>query len=110
MPVNASRTIDAFGATLTRIQEITGRWFAPVQGGTFAPGVGAELVRRMSEWGAAGVGQSSWGPTVYGIAADCATAARLAERVRSFLWAAGTVYEGAFPTEGARVDMWRIPP
>lgn len=105
LPALADADIDAFGAALTRIQEITGRWFAPVQGGTFAPGVGAELVRRMSEWGAAGVGQSSWGPAVYGIAADCATAARLVERVRSFLGAAGTVYEGAFPNEGARV--WR---
>ena len=37
------------------------------QGGTFAPGPSADLVRCMREWGVPGVGQSSWGPAVYGI-------------------------------------------
>jgi len=67
------------------VQEITGQWFAPAQGGTFAPGATAALVSRMAEWGAAGVGQSSWGPAVYGIvdgkvAADALAAAAI-ERV-----------------------------
>ena len=74
-----------FGAALTAIQTITGRWFAPVQGGTFAPGPSEELVRRMTEWGAAGVGQSSWGPTVYGIVEGDDCAARLADQVRTLL-------------------------
>ena len=46
---------------------VTGRWFASVQGGVFARVRGEELVRRLAEWGARGVGQSSWGPAVYGI-------------------------------------------
>ena len=70
LPAVADGDIDAFGAALTQIQEITGRWFAPVQGGTFAPGPSEALVRRMREWGASGVGQSSWGPAVYGIVAE----------------------------------------
>lgn len=101
----ADADIDAFGAALTQIQEMIGRWFASVQGGTFAPGASQALVRRMHEWGASGVGQSSWGPAVYGIVAGEAVGARLADRVRGALGHTCAVYEGAFPTHGARV--WR---
>ncbi|MBM3665701.1 MAG: hypothetical protein FJW92_07905 [Actinobacteria bacterium] len=107
LPALADADIAAFGAALTRIQEMTGEWFAPVQGGPFAPGPSAELVRRMAEWGAAGVGQSSWGPAVYAVVGDPDAAARLADRVRGVLGARGAVYEGAFPSQGARV--WRGP-
>ena len=41
------RTWPGFGRALSEVQEITGRWFAPVQGGTFAPGASADLVRRL---------------------------------------------------------------
>ncbi|MBM3820403.1 MAG: GHMP kinase, partial [Acidimicrobiia bacterium] len=82
-----------------------GRWFAPVQGGTFAPGASDALVRRMSEWGAAGVGQSSWGPAVYGIVDGDAAAAALAGKVRAAMGSGGAVYQGPFRSEGARV--WR---
>ena len=103
LPALADGDLSAFGAALTEIQEITGRWFAAVQGSTFAPGPSETLVRRMAEWGAAGVGQSSWGPTVYGIVEGDAAARDLAGRVRGVLGASGTVYEGPFRSEGARV-------
>lgn len=105
LPAVADADIEAFGAALTQIQEMTGTWFAPVQGGTFAPGASEALVHRMREGGASGVGQSSWGPTVYGIVAGEAASARLADGVREVSGHACTVYEGAFPTHGARV--WR---
>jgi beta-RFAP synthase len=103
LPALADGDIEAFGAALTEIQETTGRWFAPVQGGAFAPGPGEILVRRMREWGAAGVGQSSWGPAVYGIVAGRDAAARLAGRVRAEYGDGCPVYEGPFAAEGARV-------
>ena len=97
LPAVADGDLATFGAALSAIQAITGRWFASVQGGTFAPGPSEELVRRMAEWGASGVGQSSWGPAVYGIVDGEAAGLTLAERVRGVLGAAGTVYEGPFP-------------
>ena len=103
LPALADGDLPAFGAALTAIQQITGRWFAPVQGGTFAPGPTEELVRRMIEWGAVGVGQSSWGPTVYGIVDGDAPGRRLADRVRHLGSATEGVYCGAFRAEGARV-------
>ena len=106
LPALAEADLGRFGGALNAIQAITGRWFAPAQGGTFAPGPSAELVRRMAEWGAPGVGQSSWGPAVYGIVDGEAAGQRLAERVRVAMGAtsaAGSVYEGAFRADGARV-------
>ena len=105
LPAVADGDIDAFGAALTQIQETTGRWFAPVQGGTFARGASASLVRQMRECGAAGVGQSSWGPAVYGLVEGAAAGARLADRVRGRSDQPCAVFEGAFPTHGAR--LWR---
>jgi beta-ribofuranosylaminobenzene 5'-phosphate synthase len=105
LPAVADADLATFGAALSAIQAITGRWFAPIQGGTFAPGPSEELVRRMGEWGASGVGQSSWGPAVYGIVEGEQAGRRLAERVRAALGAAGTVHEGPFRPNGARV--WR---
>jgi beta-RFAP synthase len=103
LPALAEGDLAAFGAALTEIQQINGRWFENVQGSRFAPGPSEELVRRMAEWGASGVGQSSWGPAVYGIVEGDAAAAALAERVRGVLNGAGQVYEGPFRNEGARV-------
>jgi len=97
--------LEGFGRALSEVQEITGRWFASVQGGTFAPGASGELVRLLKEWGASGVGQSSWGPAVYGIAANEDDGRRLADRVSTALGSSGTVFEGPFRSEGARV--WR---
>jgi len=105
LPALRNGDLPAFGAALTEIQATTGRWFAPVQGGTFAPGASDALVRRMSEWGAAGVGQSSWGPAVYGIVDGDAAAAALAGKVRAAMGSGGAVYQGPFRSEGARV--WR---
>ncbi len=103
LPAVADGDIDAFGAALTQIQEITGRWFAPVQGGTFAPGPSEALVRRMREWGASGVGQSSWGPAVYGIVSGAAAGTRLADQVRAAYGSTCAVYEGPFPEDGAQI-------
>jgi beta-RFAP synthase len=107
LPSLADADLATFGAALSEIQAITGRWFATVQGGTFAQGSSAEMVRRMTEWGASGVGQSSWGPAVYGIVEGEDKGRCLAERVRLALGTGGTVYEGPFRTDGARV--WRAP-
>jgi predicted sugar kinase len=59
----------------------------------------------MAEWGASGVGQSSWGPAVYGIVDGEEAGKRLADCVRDALAGNGSVHEGAFPMQGARV--WR---
>ena len=103
LPALADADLTAFGAALTEVQRITGGWFAPAQGGAFAPGPTAELVQKMAEFGACGVGQSSWGPTVYGLTPHAGAAADLAGRVRAWMGPKGTVMETPFSSRGALV-------
>jgi beta-RFAP synthase len=105
LPALADGDLRAFGSALTEVQQITGRWFASIQGGAFARGRSAELIARMTELGAEGVGQSSWGPAVYGIVDGDAAATRLANGIRTVAGRDGCVLEGPFRSHGARV--WR---
>jgi beta-RFAP synthase len=103
LPALVEGDLPTFGAALNRVQTVTGRWWAPAQGGVFAAGPSSELIRQMTAWGAAGVGQSSWGPTVYGIVEGLEAGAALAEQVRGFLGPGGRVFEGPFRNDGATV-------
>jgi len=103
LPALADADLPSFGAALAEVQRLTGGWFAAVQGGPFAPGETAELVRRLRDSGAAGVGQSSWGPAVYGLAPDAGAARELAAQARSILGPGGVVFEGGFSAAGARI-------
>src|SRR5262245_16097725 len=105
LPALADADLQGFGRALTEVQEITGQWFTSVQGGTFAPGGSADLVRRLREWGASGVGQSSWGPAVYGIVEGHEAATRLAEHVVDYMGSSAIVFASPFRSDGARV--WR---
>jgi beta-RFAP synthase len=105
LPALVEADLGGFGAALTEIQRITGAWFAPEQGGVFAPGPSETLVRRMAEWGAAGVGQSSWGPAVYGLTGDQEEARDIAAQAAALVGPGGRVFEGGFAAAGARV--WR---
>jgi len=58
----------------------------------------------MREWGAAGVGQSSWGPAVYAIVGGDDAAHDLSRRLRDAVGDGGLVYTGAFPSNGAIVS------
>jgi beta-ribofuranosylaminobenzene 5'-phosphate synthase len=109
LPALAEADLAEFGAALSEIQRVTGGWFAEAQGGVFAPGQTAELVGRLREWGATGVGQSSWGPAVYGLVADARAAEIMAERARGVVGPGGAVYEGPFSAAGARVGRGALP-
>lgn len=103
LPALAEGDLAGFGAALGEVQRVTGGWFAQAQGGVFAPGETGELIARLREWGATGVGQSSWGPAAYGIVGDASTARALVERVRGTLRPGGAAYESGFSATGARV-------
>jgi beta-ribofuranosylaminobenzene 5'-phosphate synthase len=104
LPALVQGDLGSFGSALSDIQRITGAWFAAQQGGIFAPGPGETLVRKLAEWGAAGVGQSSWGPAVYGLV-DGNAARELASQCREFLGGSGQVFEGGFAGSGARIGL-----
>jgi beta-ribofuranosylaminobenzene 5'-phosphate synthase len=103
LPALVEGDLASFGAALTEVQRVTGAWFAPQQGGVFAPGPSAALVRHMAGWGAVGVGQSSWGPAVYGLAGSESEGKAIAARAADLLGAGGRVFEGGFAASGASV-------
>jgi beta-RFAP synthase len=103
LPALVERDLPEFGAALSRIQRLVGDAFAPVQSGTFHPQA-APLVDALLRFGAAGAGQSSWGPAVYGIVGSEAAGLDLARRVGEELAPGGRVDVVRFDNRGALVE------
>lgn len=103
LPALVERDLEEFGAALTRVQELVGDAFATVQGGRFHPRAGT-VVEALLRNGAAGAGQSSWGPAVYGVVGSEAAGRELAGRMESQLDGEGSVDVVAFDNRGARVE------
>jgi beta-ribofuranosylaminobenzene 5'-phosphate synthase len=99
LPALVEHDLDEFGAALTQVQQLVGDSFAAVQGGRFHPRAGA-LVEALLRGGAAGAGQSSWGPAVYGIVGSEAAGRELARRMEG----EGRVELVRFDDRGARVE------
>jgi beta-RFAP synthase len=99
LPALVERELEEFGGALTRIQQLVGDEFASMQGGRFHPRAG-DLVEALLEGGAAGAGQSSWGPAVYGVVGSEAAGSDLARRVEGL----GAVDVVPFDNRGARVS------
>ncbi len=82
LPALAERDIQGFGAAVSGIQEVVGDHFAPAQGGRYA----SPRVSRALAWlrarGAAGIGQSSWGPTGFALTDSEMSAHGLARAAR----------------------------
>jgi beta-RFAP synthase len=90
LPALAERDLASFGAAISRVQEIVGDYFAPVQGGAaFANAAVAQAVEALKAEGATGIGQSSWGPTGFAFAPSAREAERLHGAVREKLAASG---------------------
>jgi beta-ribofuranosylaminobenzene 5'-phosphate synthase len=103
LPALVERHLEEFGDALTRIQQLVGDAFADVQGGRFHPRAGA-LVEALLRDGAAGAGQSSWGPAVYGIVGSEAAGRELADRMVGVVGDDGRVELVTFDNRGARVE------
>jgi beta-RFAP synthase len=103
LPGLVERDIEEFGAALTRVQRLVGEAFAPVQGGRFHPQSGA-LVEALLSGGAAGAGQSSWGPAIYGVVGSMAAGRELARHMEALVGGEGSVDVVEFDNHGARVE------
>ncbi|MBI1868699.1 MAG: GHMP kinase [Methylocystis sp.] len=83
LPAVAESDLAAFGAAVTQIQAVIGDYFAPAQGGRrFASRRVETLLMRLLREGAAGAGQTSWGPTGFAFAESERQAERLAALAR----------------------------
>ncbi len=106
LPSLIEKDVELFGQALTTIQKTVGGWFAPIQGGTYAAEFSGEILELLTTEGAAGVGQSSWGPTLYGLVGGPDGARHLKEqlrrklegRVKAMIFTTGANNQGATVT------------
>lgn len=63
LPAVVENDLDAFGEVISQLQLAVGQYFAPIQGGVYASQEVAHAMAWLTEQGAVGVGQTSWGPT-----------------------------------------------
>ncbi|MEM2925080.1 MAG: hypothetical protein QXJ68_05270 [Methanocellales archaeon] len=85
LPSLVEEDLDGFGAALTEIQRNVGAAFAPYQEGLYHSRATEEIVEYMLRNGAKGVGQSSWGPSAYGIVNGEKAALKLRSKVQSYM-------------------------
>ena len=106
VPAAATGNFPAFAASLHRYGHRSGQCFSARQGGPYNGPVMTRLVQQIRGLGAEGVGQSSWGPTLFVVQPDQAAADGLVQRI--------TALPGAPPLEtivtppanaGARIEV-----
>jgi beta-ribofuranosylaminobenzene 5'-phosphate synthase len=67
LPALAEHDLSTFGAAIRELQERTGDYFAPVQGGRYASKIVAGALDWLDGKGVHCFGQSSWGPTGFAV-------------------------------------------
>ena len=82
LPAMLEGDLDHFGDALYDLQQIVGRSFAAAQGGVYAHDMLGDVVGFIRAQGVRGVGQSSWGPTLYAVMDDDDQAQQLAEHIQ----------------------------
>ena len=65
LPGLLERKLAVFGDAVERIQRIMGESFSGAQSGCYASPLAEDIVAKLRRLGACGMGQSSWGPTLY---------------------------------------------
>lgn len=72
-----------FCEALDSYMQFAGDMFAPIQGGRYNGAVCSQAVAVAHQFGLKAVGQSSWGPTIFGLAVDPEQAEQIARRIAS---------------------------
>jgi beta-ribofuranosylaminobenzene 5'-phosphate synthase len=103
LPALVEEDIASFGEALTDIQRILGGYFSTVQGGVFANPQAEEISDMMSNMGAVAVGQSSWGPSLYGLYPSIIRAESAAEQLIEMLGAGWNVVAASPFNRGAEI-------
>jgi beta-ribofuranosylaminobenzene 5'-phosphate synthase len=108
LPAVIEKDIKNFGEAMTRIQCIVGDSFAQAQGGRYSSTPVSLCIEYMLKNGVYGAGQSSWGPTVYGIVKrEEAQETRL--KVEAFLdkSVGGQVFVAKANNKGATIKVFK---
>ena len=104
LPALIEKDAQAFGSALTEIQVTVGRIYLPVQGSVFNP-ASQWLIPILKRSGALGIGQSSWGPTVYAFTDSPDSAEGIKDRIKGEVGDRATVAVVGADNRGARVRV-----
>ncbi len=67
LPAVVEGDLTTFGSAVSHLGRLNGAWFADEQGGVYRPPAGNLIEQLDNSPAIVGAGQSSWGPTVYGV-------------------------------------------
>ncbi|MCH2115418.1 MAG: hypothetical protein MK171_10990 [Pirellulales bacterium] len=81
LPAAERADFDAFARSIFQYGHLAGNCFRQIQGGPYASPAIARCIDRLRRLGVAGVGQSSWGPTLFAFCQAEREAAELAGRL-----------------------------
>jgi beta-RFAP synthase len=99
-----AREFDDFGRRLFDFGEWIGKYFFRIQNGIFVSRRMAELAERLRRDWVFGVGQTSWGPTLFAACENAGDAQALAERIRQSDWSDCKVRVVAALNRGAKIE------
>ncbi|MCL6552783.1 MAG: hypothetical protein K6W08_06655 [Firmicutes bacterium] len=105
-PALVEGDLTTFGAALTAFNRRLGGFWQDFQEGDYCHGSVAEVLRVMYHAGAAGVAQSCWGPTCYGVFPSEARARQAVDDVRRCLdtWGGGDLWVATPHAAGVVVE------
>ncbi len=106
LPAAKSGSFSEFSVAVYEFGFLAGSCFKSVQGSAYNGEELERLVKHIRATGVRGVGQSSWGPTIFSICQSESTALALADNIRSQDW--GTEHELVIASpdnRGARVSF-----
>ncbi len=104
VPAVRDADFDTFALSISDFNRLAGEPFHDDQGGPYAGAEVACVIDELMEMGAVGVGQSSWGPTVFAMCRDADEAERMASKARARFSSATEVTVTAANNTGARIE------
>lgn len=104
VPAVRDEDFDTFARSIFEFNRLAGEPFHDDQGGPYAGAEVACVIDELIEMGAVGVGQSSWGPTVFAFCRDADEAKRVAAQARDRFSSATEVAVTAANNTGARLE------
>lgn len=104
----AAEDFQAFSNAVYEFGQLSGSYFETLQGGSFNGPRITRIIESVRGWGVAGVGQSSWGPTIYAFAESESEANQLKERLSEILTPREPVRISSASVSGASVSTREI--
>ena len=105
VPALIERDFSASSDALYEFGQTAGSYFKQVQGGVFADRQMEQLAKRLQSEGLRGVGQTSWGPTLFALCPDQKTAQRWERELHTDPLATGCQIRIAVPmNSGADIE------